>query len=146
LPDFDLGLVQAPATTASSRAPALPSFQCFDDAPVTAATLQTFVKYYCIVFPDTSATPQWSGRLEISGLNLGERGQKVCRYSADYDGDRVISNAEHPRNYYGVTGPLTRQNFLVINASASCPAGHGVDPDAGLFNNTATVLHQPDGV
>ncbi|MDN3920556.1 type IV pilus modification PilV family protein [Roseateles violae] len=149
LPNFDMEIVQAdaPPTPASGPAPArpdAPSYQCFDNAPVDAAFLQASVAYYCIVFPNTDATPNWSGKLNISGIPLtGELRYKICRYSADYDGDTLITNLEHPLNYYGVTGALPRQNFLVISASANCPDGHRVDPAAGLFSDTKTVLHQP---
>ncbi|MET0520342.1 MAG: hypothetical protein ABW005_16090, partial [Burkholderiaceae bacterium] len=153
LPGIDLGLVQAPAPPAtpaqpSPARPALPDSQCFDDAPSSARTSLSFVSYNCIVYPNASSegTASWSGRLELSGLALGDGGWTVCRYSADYDGDEHIANAEHPLNYYDVTRPLARQNFLVIAATSSCPAGHAVDVSAGLFSNTATVRHQPGGI
>jgi len=121
----------------------LPSYQCFHDAPYSALTTQTFVAYYCIVYPKISTTTLWSGRLNLSDIPLSGTGAKtICRYSADYDGDGKISNAEHPADYLAVDAGLTRQNFLVIPAGESCPSGHGVDPSIGWFSNTATVTHQ----
>lgn len=124
-----------------------PNFECYDDAPAIAGLgTQTAVSYYCAVYPDNSTKPSWSGSLVVSGITLGSGGYNICRYSADYDGNKAISNAEHPLKYAGVTAALTNQNFLVVRGSANCPAGHSVDPSRGLFSNTATVLHQPDGV
>jgi len=121
----------------------LPNYQCFHDAPYSALTTQTFVAYYCIVYPKISTTTLWSGRLNLSDIPLSGTGAKtICRYSADYDGDGKISNAEHPADYLAVDAGLTRQNFLVIPAGESCPSGHGVDPSIGWFSNTATVTHQ----
>ncbi|MDM4765105.1 hypothetical protein [Pelomonas sp. SE-A7] len=114
--------------------PLTPSYQCFArqaDA-VTGG-------YYCAVYP--KATGLWSGRLDLSGFSLGA--YKVCRYSADYDGNGSISNAEHPASYADVKGALTQQNFLLIRATNSCPAGHGVDTSVGHFTNTRTEQHQP---
>jgi len=123
--------------------PAAPSYECFDNAPASPAPAQTEgVSYYCAVFPAATTPPSWSGRLKLSGIPLGDAGYKICRYSADYDGDTKISNAEHPLNYVGVTSALVRQNFLVIRASRSCPLGHAPDPEHGYFFNSATVEHQ----
>ncbi|RQO55294.1 hypothetical protein DBR47_20665 [Paucibacter sp. KBW04] len=122
----------------------LPSYQCFHDAPYSALTTQTYVAYYCIVYPKISTTALWSGRLNITDIPLSGPGAKtICRYSADYDGDGKTSNAEHPADYIKVDSALTRQNFLVIPQGETCPTGHGVDPSLGWFSNTATVLHQP---
>jgi len=147
LPNFEMVIIQAdtpptPASGPTPTTPPAPSYQCFDNAPVDASFLLPYVSYYCVVFPNTDATPSWSGKLNISGIALGSGEHKICRYSADYDGDTNISNAEHPLNYYTVTGPLPRQNFLVINADASCPIGNAPNPIAGIFSNTRTVLHQ----
>lgn len=152
LAKFKLLIAEADAllpTSASAPAPPpvpAPAHQCFDNAPADASFLQPFVSYYCIVFPNTDSTPKWSGKLLIADIPLGSGERKICRYSADYDGDKKISNAEHPLNYRAVTGALTRQNFLVINASANCPAGQAADPSAGRFSNSATVQHQPQGI
>lgn len=121
----------------------LPSYQCFHDAPYSALTTQTFVAYYCIVYPKISSTTLWSGRLNITDIPLSGTGAKtICRYSADYDGDQTINNAEHPLEYVKVDAALTRQNFLVIPSGETCPSGHGIDPSQGWFSNTATLLHQ----
>ncbi len=119
-----------------------PAYQCTSRLP--SATMGS---YYCAVFPRSStASPAtrpidtWGGRLELSGFSLTN--YKVCRYSADYDGNGSISNGEHPATYAKVAGALTRQNFLVIRAIDDCPAGHAASPSTGVFTNTATVLHQ----
>ena len=119
--------------------------QCFDDAPASGnAQPMPFVSYYCIVYPNTAATPpSWSGRLDITGLPLGGSNLKICRYTADYDGNGTISNNEHPLDYLAVTGSLSRQNFLVVRATDACPAGHRVDPSQGYFSDTRTLEHQP---
>lgn len=120
-----------------------PTYQCFSRLPTA-----TVGSYYCVVYPrsstgDATSRPlnTWGGRLELSGISLSS--YKVCRYSADYDGNGSISNGEHPASYTKVGGALTRQNFLVIRAIDSCPAGHAASPSTGVFTNTATVLHQP---
>lgn len=124
----------------------VPSHECFDNAPAAADATQTQgVSYYCAVSPFMDRTPpSWDGRLNVLDLPLGGSDYKVCRYSADYDGDKKLSNAEHPLNYAKVTGPLTRQNFLIVRATRACPAGHRVDPDQGHFFDSATIEHQPD--
>ncbi len=122
------------------------SHECYDNSAQIIATAGSIVSYHCIVYPDNANPPEWSGRLELSGITLAADSpnpRKICRYSADYDGNGSVSNIEHPASYTHVTGALTRQNFLVINASQNCPAGHAIDPAAGFFTNTATVLHQP---
>jgi type II secretory pathway pseudopilin PulG len=122
-----------------------PGFECFDDAP-TGASASLFVSYYCAVYPNGAAQRVWSGRLDVLGLALGGNDWKVCRYSADDDGNGQISNAEHPLSYTAVTSPLSQQNFLVIRAAATCPAGQAINPANGVFASNATVLHQPAGV
>ncbi len=120
-----------------------PGFNCHTDSPSARDPGQIHVRYSCVVFPNSDAKPVWSGYVDLSGLAFtGKDAVRVCRYSADYDGDKVISNAEHPLQYLGVNGALRNQNFLVIKASENCPAGHGIDPSKGQFRNTATVLHQ----
>lgn len=122
-----------------------PGYECFDNAPSTPNPAMTEgVAYYCAVYPNNAATPIWDGRLSISGLALGGADYRVCRYSADYNGNGRIDNAEHPLNYTAVAGALTHQNFLVIRAAQSCPAGQAADPAQGIFFNSATVEHQPN--
>ncbi|MCV2368817.1 type IV pilus modification PilV family protein [Roseateles oligotrophus] len=132
---LDVGLIDMP-----------PAHECYDDsAQVTAASGST-ISYYCIVYPNNAVPAVWSARLNLAGISLAAgdpNPRMICRYSADYDGNGAISNAEHPASYVNVGGALARQNFLVINAAESCPAGHAVDPAAGFFTNTATVQHQP---
>jgi len=123
--------------------PLSPSYECYSDAPTSANATQTRVLYDCIVYPNIDTPPNWSGYLDLAGLSFtGNNATRVCRYSADADGDGKVSNAEHPEQYLGVTGALRNQNFLVIKGTDDCPAGHAVDPEQGYFTNTATVLHQ----
>lgn len=122
-----------------------PGFECYDDAPATSSAM-LFVSYYCAIYPNSAAQRIWSGRLNVAGMGLGGSGWKVCRYSADHDGNGQISNAEHPLDYVAVSGPLSKQNFLVIRATANCPTGQAVNAAAANFSSNATVLHQPDGV
>ncbi|MCV2361196.1 hypothetical protein LNV08_19705 [Paucibacter sp. TC2R-5] len=134
---LDAGLVPSTST---------PSYECYDDSVEVIASAGTVISYYCAVYPNNSLPRVWSARLNLSGLPLADgdpNQRRVCRYSADYDGNGSISNTEHPADYVNVSTALTRQNFLVIKASESCPAGHAVNPAAGYFSNTATVLHQP---
>lgn len=138
---LNLGLVAV-----SDKLPA-PSHECFDNAPPTADPTRTQgVRYYCIVYPNVGRTPpSWDGRLNILDLALsGPSAYRVCRYSADYNADKSIGNAEHPLNYLKVEGSLVQQNFLVVAGSRRCPAGYPLDPSQGHFFNSATVEHQPD--
>ena len=126
--------------------PDAPSHECYDDSAQVTASAGMVISYYCIVYPNNAIPRTWSGRLNLAGLALGAgdaNQRKVCRYSADYDGNGTISNAEHPSNYVLVSGSLSRQNFLVIKATESCPVGHGIDATAGHYSNTATAMHQP---
>ena len=123
--------------------PLTPAFNCYTDSPVAADPGQSTVRYSCIVYPNSDPKPIWSGYVDLTGLAFkGVDAIKVCRYSADYDGDLKISNAEHPLAYNAVSGSLRNQNFLVIKGSENCPAGHAIDPAQGYFRNTITVLHQ----
>ncbi|MDY0745844.1 hypothetical protein SNE35_15090 [Paucibacter sp. R3-3] len=136
--------------TYSGATTSLPTYQCFDDAPAAAVTTQSFVNYSCIVYPSGTATingvvntPVWSAQLDIADITLGGNDWKVCRYSADYDGNGTTGNSEHPLNYSNVYTPLLNQNFLVVKAAQTCPAGHSVDVANGIYSNTVTVQHQP---
>jgi hypothetical protein len=121
--------------------PLTPSFACYTEPP--AGLSQVLVNYSCIVYPNTETPPIWSGTVDLNGLPFsGNDAVKVCRYSADHDGDGLLGNAEHPLAYSRVGGSLRNQNFLVIDAGQDCPAGRTVDPARGVFSNTATVLHQ----
>jgi hypothetical protein len=132
----------------------LPAFECFNDSPSSAPSTQPFVNYSCIVYPD-STTKMWSGRLELTGLSIGTTASeyRVCRYSADYNGngtpyvkagDYIIDNYEHPAVYVDVTGSLVRQNFLVVKGNVDCPTAPAVNASAGIFVDYSTVQHQPD--
>lgn len=129
----------------SANHPLDPSWECFDDAPASDRNTMTAVTYQCLVYPNGDLPRIWSGRLSIAGIALGERDWKICRYSADLDGNGRIDNAEHPLDYDKVAGSLARQNFLVIRATESCPVGPAVDPARGVFGRVATVEHQPSG-
>ena len=119
------------------------SYECYSDAPATPDPFQTRVRYDCVVYPNSDTPSIWSGYLDIAGLSFtGTNATRVCRYSADYDGDLIIGNAEHPLQYQKVAGNLLNQNFLVVSANVSCPAGHAVNAALGHFTNTATVNHQ----
>ena len=140
-------LVADVADAAGDPVPVSPSSQCFDDAPTSAGTAQTVVTYNCIVYPNTTATingvtgtPVWSARLTTSGIPTGPGNWSLCRYSDDYDGNGTITNNEHPLDYINVAGSLTNQNFLVILASQTCPAGHAANPAGGVLSDTVTVL------
>jgi len=135
-------LIQIILTSAGH--PLTPDFSCYTDSPVTADPGQSDVRYNCIVYPNSDAPPIWSGYVDLSGLSFtGANAVKVCRYRADYDGDRIIGNAEHALQCTALSGSLRKQNFLVIKAGQACPVGHGVDASMGYFNNAVTVLH-PD--
>lgn len=130
-------------TLTSSGHPIKPSYQCFDDAPVRPMPAQTMVTYFCIVHPNRSQPPFWSGRLDLAGLALRPGGVRVCRYSGDHDGDGRISNGEHPASYSRVSAALVGQNFLVIPYQSDCPAGRSANPANRPTAGTQTWPHQP---
>jgi len=115
--------------------PITPNHVCFTDAPSSAPSTQTFVNYNCIVYPNTQTPRNWWGQVYVTGLDLGSSASqfKVCRYSADYNGNGytyntltespyfVIDNEEHPETYRGVSYSLSRQNFLVVRGDVNCP-------------------------
>ncbi|MBB5204189.1 Tfp pilus assembly protein PilV [Inhella inkyongensis] len=120
---------------------------CVTDPVSNPAAGVEAVDYYCAVYPRTETVGDkllyWSGRSRLTGLNLAAGGQRVCRYSSDYDGNGRIGNPEHPLDYSRVSESLAHQNFLVIRFEDSCPSGHGVNLSAGQFSNTVTLAHQP---
>ncbi|MFG6461157.1 prepilin-type N-terminal cleavage/methylation domain-containing protein [Roseateles sp. DXS20W] len=135
-----------------------PNHVCFSDAPEPGLTTRTAVNYYCIVFPNTQTPRNWWGQLLLTGLDLGTSAtqHKVCRYSADYNGNGYtyvpatredeldkIDNEEHPATYQRVTYSLARQNFLVVRGDVSCPTAPAPDPANGIFLNYSTVQIQP---
>jgi Tfp pilus assembly protein PilV len=124
-----------------------PGFRCFDDAPAVAVPTITTVNYACVVFPDSTSL-QWSGQLTVvpvGGWVYGSTAAefRLCRYSADYNGDGVISYDEHPEDYEDVPGNLSRQNFLVVHGDAACPTDVAANPSVGDFINTNTVQVEP---
>lgn len=147
LPSLDFAIVGGDAlrqardkpNTVDLAVPAAPSYQCFNDSTADSTVKLPFVSYYCVVFPNADTTPSWTGKLNVTGLSSD---YKVCRYSADYDGDGRILNTEHPLNYCTATKSMARQNFLVVKSSEYCPVGHAVDASQGYFSNTATVAHE----
>ncbi len=111
-------------------------------------TGERFVAYHCVVIPAAPGAA-WSGRANLvpSGWTIGgaPSDQRVCRFSADTDGSGAIdNNLEHPEVYTGLNSSLTQQNFLVINASQSCPSGAtGANGGGSVFADLSTHPHQP---
>jgi len=114
---------------------------CFDDA--SPRSRRTSVAFHCLVTlqADKSA---WSGRLDVQPvgwtLSHDASGFRVCRYSADQDGNG-IGNHEHPLHYRHVATPLKHQNFLVVRGSQPCPASDS--PSERRFVQRNTVEHAP---
>jgi Tfp pilus assembly protein PilV len=132
--------------------PPTPPPDCFHDAPSAAPSAQPFVTYNCIVYPDP-VTKVWSGKLILTGLSVGTTAAdyRVCRYSADYNGNgsmfsadfKRLENEEHPEVYGRVSTSLTRQNFLVIRGDTSCPTAPAIDFSASVFADYSTLQLQP---
>ncbi|UUX94605.1 prepilin-type N-terminal cleavage/methylation domain-containing protein [Aquabacterium sp. J223] len=122
---------------------------CYDDAPI-GPTLATSVAYYCLVY-GAGDSGRWSGRVDVLPTETAgwtttpgaDNSHKVCRYSADYDGNTSIGNDEHPASYADVAASLVNQNFLVIRAVNACPTDVAPNPAAGDFVNSNTVQHAP---
>ncbi len=125
--------------------PISPSYECFSDAPTSTGSTQPFVNYSCIVYPNIQSPPNWWGQVLLGGLDLGtsEAQSKVCRYSADYNGNTRIDNEEHPAAYRGVSYSLARQNFLVVRGNVACPTALRPNPSAGIFIDYSTAQLQP---
>jgi type IV pilus modification protein PilV len=116
--------------------------------------ISMFVAYTCVVEPSATGSPrEWWGRLDLvpETSSVGGRVRwdtatyRVCRYSADYNSNG-LSNSDHPLNYRRVTGALDNQNFAVIPIGSNCPTDTAptfTGNQAGDFNNTNTVAHQP---
>lgn len=151
---FDLSAAPSPERP---RSPALPGGvtltlhddpnpttlpRCASNATEAAAQGRDVISYHCLV-PPRRRDGRWSGRSELSGPMADLKRYRVCRYSADHDHDGRISNIEHPDRYADVDSPLLQQNFLVVRAALSCPAGRGADPRQGHLLDTSTVPHQP---
>lgn len=125
--------------------PLTPSYQCFSDAPTSPSPTQSFVNYSCIVYPNTQSPRNWWGQVLLGGLSVGTSATqfKVCRYSADYNGNNKIDNEEHPASYSGVSYSLARQNFLVVRGDVACPTAPAVNPGSGIFVDYSTAQLQP---
>lgn len=150
-----LPLVMSAGVTSGNRPS--PSSQCYSNAPGTTsvAVTQTAVEYFCVIYPDTSATAvkTWSGRPVLvpgaysndpSGMpwtvGHGANTYRVCRYTqATSD---ATNNPDHPLDYLNVNGNLINQNFLVIAGQKSCPVDIAADPASGDFINSNTRSHQ----
>jgi Tfp pilus assembly protein PilV len=124
--------------------PTSPPSECFNDSGNGDVSLRSFVNYYCIVYPNDQTPRNWWGKVVLEGIPLGASADqfKVCRYSADYNGNGyiyserlnadnllvfLVDNEEHPDRYRGVTKSLARQNFLVIRGNLSCPTASAVN-------------------
>lgn len=127
-----------------------PSYQCFNDSPSITPSTQPFVNYNCIVYPTDGV---WSGKVTLSGFSIGTTAvdYRVCRYSADYNGNgspnvtntTSLDNYEHPELYVKVAGSLARQNFLVVRGTRTCPTAPAVNPTSGIFVDYSTIQLQP---
>jgi type II secretory pathway pseudopilin PulG len=109
--------------------------------------------YWCRV-QATGSPATWSGRLDLVPVgwtlagspDADAQARRVCRYSADRDGNGRIDNTEHPATYANVQHALLQQNFLVVPAAADCPVDGPARLDPGsAFNavDDTTVAHQP---
>jgi Tfp pilus assembly protein PilV len=136
---------ERPASTARNLAVGLaltstghpsPDHVCFANAPTSATTTRTWVRYYCAIFFNLGTVPLWSGISTLTPLAFFDPADdvawaladdaadaratryRVCRYTPATSDTQVIPNQWHPRNYSNVTvlEPLTNQNFLVIRA------------------------------
>jgi len=127
-----------------------PTYECFNDSPGVAPSAQPFVNYNCIVYPSSNV---WSGKVTLTGFSTGTTASdyRVCRYSADYNGNgsanvtggTALDNYEHPDLYVNVAGSLARQNFLVVRGDRACPAAPAVNPTGGVFVDYSTIQLQP---
>ncbi|MBV8122865.1 MAG: hypothetical protein JO370_02140, partial [Paucibacter sp.] len=123
--------------------PPNPEHECFDDAPQRSGTLAR-ANYRCLVFAKGQPLSSWGGTVVLTEVPLaGPLAVKVCRYSADHNGNGRIDNLEHPADYDSVTTSPANQNFLVVRGVQACPPGHAADPASGHFANTRTEQLQP---
>jgi Tfp pilus assembly protein PilV len=89
-------------------------------------------------------TPVRDCQPAVGSMIWGAPGATATCTGAAPTPSRPMRNVDHPRNYVDVTGALTNQNFLVIDAGAggvsySCP---GDDTGTGFVNGN-TWHHQP---
>lgn len=115
---------------------------CYDDSASTTKTYAGFITYTCLVTgadhdSNPSTRARWSGRLDLTGIAIANdsTGDRICRYSYDYDADGIIQNNEHPASYSQVTESLENQNFVVIAGNRTCPVG--------ASSLQVAVQHQP---
>lgn len=118
---------------------------CIDDAPDHPNGLpRTRVRFHCRI-QAWGTPPSWSGRIDIVpiGWTLGTTSAdwRVCRYSADWNGNGRIDSAEHPATYVNVDTPLDDQNFLIVRGDRPCPAQTPA-PGSGA-PLLSTQAHQP---
>lgn len=110
------------------------AYECHDDSSVPPRTGRRHVAYGCVIFFEADAPKSWSGRSTVSPVGegwgpapaaWGTTGDRfrLCRFSADHDGDGLIGKHEHPSHYLDVTSSLSNQNFLVLPGDSACPAG-----------------------
>ncbi len=130
----------------SEGAPAsISSGSCVDNAPDTPSPLpRTHVRFHCRL-PTWGTPPTWSGRIDIvpRGWTLGTTASdwRVCRYSADQNGNGRIDNAEHPATYVELDTSLDDQNFLIVRGDRACP---GTAQASGEDTTDLTTQpHQP---
>ena len=131
---------------------------CIDDANYesTFDGLLPFASYFCVVKSNSSGL--WSGRTLIQPLpthvgtgdvdwgisdTAGSANFRVCRYTPAANDAQFVLNSEHPRNYLGVNGNLTDQNFVVMPSNKHCPTDVAANPAAGDLVNSNTLQHQP---
>lgn len=107
-----------------STAPTNNDGQCFAEDLGTSARA-----FYCIVPlitpPGATPTVNWSGRVDFGPPTLLQTNPPV----ADPDRRKVCRYLQTVAPLANVSRPLINQNYLVIEGSASCPAG--------------TTAHQP---
>lgn len=109
-----------------------------------------FTAYHCVVYP-AAASGAWSGRSLVVptgwAIGIGPGEYRVCRHSADLDGNGTIDrNIEHPAAYAQVNTALPHQNFVVVPGSDNCPTGQAVDVrgrSTDVFVDLGTAPHQP---
>ncbi len=139
-------------------------------AGYSANNAARFIAYMCVVVPidhdnNANTAPIWSGEVTLNPQgwtfdNSGTLGNpdpltgaatgraRLCRFTADYNGNGTLSNGEHPRYYRQVSGALDNQNYLVVDGRDDCPADLPLDFTGNQPNNsnTNTVIHQPASI
>lgn len=147
-PALNIGIQLALSSSGHPQSPF-----CVDD---TSRTIQdagslVFATYFCVVYSNVSGL--WSGTATVdpqgqwtvsgdSGPGPSDR-YRVCRYTSAATDSQPVPNQDHPRNYSGVSGNLTDQNFVVISSLKHCPTDVPADPANGDFVNSNTLQHQP---